>query len=70
MVQQINLEYGRAVVAMRQAEFENQARRNALIRTLKRARRADRALGAQPSQRDPVRAARPAGACGCATDLG
>lgn len=70
MLQQINFEYGRALVAMRQAEFEAQARRNALVRTLKRARRAERALSAKPPQRDPVRAAHPAGACGCAADLG
>jgi hypothetical protein len=70
MLQQINLEYGRAIVAMRQAEYQAQARRDALVRTLKRTRRADRALSAKSPQRDPVRAAHPAGACGCAADLG
>jgi hypothetical protein len=69
---QLNHAYGRELAAARQAQYEAEARHGALVRMLRRTRRADHALAAgtrDPARGRPSPAARPAGAC-CRADLG
>ena len=75
MSQLLNQAFGRELAAARQAQYQAEARRGALIRMLRRTRRADHALTAQTAKaaqsatRRPSPVARPAGAC-CGADLG
>jgi hypothetical protein len=60
----LNQAFGLEIAAMRQAQFEAEARHGALVQMLKRARRADHALtartAARPAELRPYPAARPA----------
>jgi hypothetical protein len=78
MSQLLNQAFGLELAAARQAQLEAEARRGALVRMLRRTRRADHALTAhaartaktaQSAGRRPSPVARPAGAC-CGADLG
>jgi hypothetical protein len=58
----LNQAFGLEIAAMRQAQFEAEARHGAVVRMLKRTRRADHALTAQatrPAELRPYPAARP-----------
>jgi hypothetical protein len=81
MSQLLNQAFGLELAAARQAQYQAEAQRGALIRMLKRTRRADHALTARAAQtakaakaaqsatRRPSPVAQPAGAC-CRADLG
>jgi hypothetical protein len=78
MSQLLNQAFGLELAAARQAQHQAEAQRGALIRMLKRTKRADHALTARAAQtakaaqsatRRPSPVAQPAGAC-CGADLG
>jgi hypothetical protein len=78
MSQLLNQAFGLELAAARQAQYQAEARHGALVRMLRRTRRADHALTAQTAKaaktpqsatRRPSPVAQPAGAC-CRADLG
>jgi hypothetical protein len=81
MSQLLNQAFGLELAAARQAQYQAEARHGALVRMLRRTRRADHALTAEAARtakatktaqsagRRPSPVAQPAGAC-CGADLG
>jgi hypothetical protein len=68
MNEQINYNFGYALAAQRRAEFEAAARRDALVRIVKRERREARRRDGEDAARPRI--PRQRGAARCASDIG